>query len=155
MATAVTSNKIASNFSIIPYDDDPGATTATVVTDGTTARWVSMVNWGNFAGIVFPTIVGGGGVTLVEIVAATDSSGTNVTAVLSSGTVAADAALVDYVFIECTAEQIKEVGVAAGYNFTHVALRVTNATNTDENVAVYIRANPRFPQSGLTATTIS
>lgn len=155
MASAVTTNKFASNFAAISYDHDPGTTNALITSPdgGTTKRYVAMANYEQFAAIVMATIATTGP-TLVEIVAATDSSGTNATAIVTSGTVAADA-VGDGVFIECSAEQIKECGDAAGYVFTHVGVRITCGNSGDECCVTYIRWKPRFPAAGLSANFIS
>ena len=154
MATAVTSQKIASNWAIAAYDHDPGTTDATVTTNGTAIYWVPMRDHMGFGVIAKPTVVGGTGLTLVEIVGATDSAGTDIAVILSSGAVAGDA-LADYVFIEVTDAQINEVGKAAGKDFDYVAARLTMGTATDEASVVYIRGPAKRPQLNLTATTIT
>ena len=153
MATAVTSQKLASIMAVTAYDHDPGATTAVVTSPdgGTTKRYVNVQNYGAFGVLAKPTIAAANGITLLEIVAAEDATGTNVTVVKAHAASVTDS-LDEYVWLEVTAEQIKEVGAAAGYNFTHAAARLTMATNTDEAAVVYIRAFPRFATTGLTAT---
>lgn len=139
------------------YDHDPGATSAQITTPdgGTTKRLVALANYEVFGvGVVTSVSASSSGPTLVDIVAATDSAGTNATTVVSSGTVAADA-VGDFVWVECTAAQAKEVGDAAGYTFTHVGARITCSNSGDECVVYYERAFPRFPSKDLTATTIS
>lgn len=155
MASGVTTAKLSTKAAIITYDHDPGATSALITSPdgGTTKRYVALENYEGFAGAVMATIATGGP-TLVDIVGAEDSSGTNVTTVVSSGTVAADA-VGDFVYVEATAEQFREVGAAAGYNFTHAGVRITCANSGDECAVTYIRFNPRFPQSGLSANAIS
>lgn len=154
MATGVTSQKFASTVAMTAYDHDPGATTATVTSPdgGTTQRWVAMENFGGFAVIAKPTVVGGNGLTLLEIVAATDSAGTDVTVVLAHAATVANS-LDEYVYLEVTAAQIKEVGDAASKAFTHAAARLTMATNTDEASVVYVRFAPRYAYLNLTATS--
>src|SRR5437763_16524734 len=91
MATAVTTNKIASNMALKLFDHDPNASTAVVVsTDGgTTKNYLAMRDYEHFALLVMNSVsTSASGPTLVEIVAATDSSGTNATAILTSGTIA-------------------------------------------------------------------
>jgi aspartokinase len=153
MATGVTSQKLASKLAIESYDHDPGATTAVVTSadGGTTPKWVAMANYGAFGVIAKPTVVAANGITLLEIVAATDAAGTDVTVVLAHAASITDA-LTEYVWLECTDEQVKEVGAAAGKNFTHVAARLTMATNTDEACVTYIRGEAKRASSGLTAT---
>ncbi len=153
MATGVTSMKIASTHAIESYDHDPGATTAVVTSadGGTTPKWVAMRDYGVFGVQARPTVVAANGITLLEIVGATDATGTNVTVILAHAASVTDA-LGEYVWLEVTDEQINEVGKAAGYNFTHVAARLTMATNTDEANVTYIRWLPKRAYSGLTAT---
>jgi hypothetical protein len=156
MASAVTVVDLFANAAIVTYDHDPGATTALLITSpdgGTTKRYVALRDYEGFAGIVMATIATGGP-TLVDIVAATDASGTDKTSVVSSGTVAADA-VGDVVVVECSAAQVKEVGDAAGKVFTHVGVAITCANAGDECAVTYIRHKPKFPQSGLTANAIS
>jgi hypothetical protein len=156
MATAVTSQKFASTHAMELYDHDPGATTAVVTSPdgGTTQRWVAMRDFAGFSVMAKPSVVAANGITLLEIVGATDSSGTNVTVVLAHAASITDS-LNEYVFLEVTAEQVNEVGKAAGYNFTHVAARLTMATNTDEAVVAYVRWPARRQYRDLTATSTS
>lgn len=153
MATGVTSQKLASTMKVEAFDHDPGATTAVVTSPdgGTTPRYVALENYNVFGVVAKPTVVGGNGITLLEIVAATDSAGTDVTVVLAHAATVANS-LDEYVWLEVTAAQVKECGDAAGKAFTHVAARLTMATNTDEASVVYVRAFPRYPTLGLTAT---
>jgi len=153
MATGVTSQKLASSLKVKAFDHDPGATTAIVTSPdgGTTQRWEAMALFETFGVIAKPTVVGGNGITLLEIVAATDSAGTDVTVVLAHAATVANS-LDEYVWLEVTAAQVKEVGDAAGKAFTHVAARLTMATGTDEASVVYIFGGPKFAQLNLTAT---
>jgi hypothetical protein len=155
MATAVTSQKIASTHAIESYDHDPGATTAVVTSadGGTTPKWVAMRDFAGFAVLAKPTVVAANGITLLEIVGATDSSGTNVTVVLAHAASVTDT-LAKYVYLEVTAEQVNEVGRAAGYAFTHVAARLTMATNTDEACVTYVRWPARRAYKDLTASNV-
>lgn len=155
MASAVTTERFGSRVAAITYDHDPGATSALITSPdgGTTKRYVAMRDYEGFAGLVMATIATTGP-TLVDIVGATDSAGTNVTTIVSSGTVAADA-VGDVVYIECSAEQINEVGKAAGYNFTHAGIRITCGNSGDECAVTYIRFGAKKPATGLSANAIS
>ena len=155
MATAVTTVDLFANAAIVTFDHDPGDTTAQVTTPdgGTTKRFVAMKDYEGFAGIVMATIATGGP-TLVDIVGADDSTGTNVTTIVTSATVAADA-VGDVVVVECSAAQIKEVSDAGGFDFTHVGVRITAGNSGDECAVTYIRHRPRFPQAALTANAIA
>ncbi len=157
MASAVTSNKIFGNMALKLFDHDPGTTAATIVSGdgGTTKNYLPMSNYGNFAVVAMNSVVGSSsGPTLVEIVAATDSSGTNITAIVASATVAS-VTVGDNVTVECTAEQIEEVGRASSLAFTHVTGRITCSNSGDECVVLMGRFNPRFPVSGLTLNNIT
>lgn len=154
MATAVTSQKLGSIMAVESYDHDPGATTAVVLTNGTTERWVAMRDFGAVGVIAKPTVVAAGGLTLLEIVAATDSTGTDETLVLASATLTANG-LDEYAWLEVTQDQIKECGVAAGKNFTHVSARLTMATATDEACVTIIRALPKRAYANLTASSFA
>ena len=155
MASALTTKKFSAKNAVVSWDHDPGTTNALITSPdgGTTKRYVALRDYEVFAGVVMATIAATGP-TLVEIVAAEDAAGTHETAIVSSGTVAADA-VGDGVFIECTAAQVKEVGDAAGYTFTHVGIRITCGNSGDECCATYIRSESKFEQSGLSANFIS
>ncbi len=156
MASAVTVSKLFSNASIKLYDHDPGATSAVVVSGdgGTTKNYLAMANYESFVVVAMNSVsTSSSGPTLVEIIAATNSSGTNATAIVTSGTVASTN-VGDNVCVECTAEQIKEVGAAAGYAFTHVTGRITCSNSGDECVVLMGRFNPKAPQDALTANYI-
>lgn len=157
MASAVTANKIFAGAALKLFDHDPGATSAVVVSGdgGTTKNYLAMRDYGNFAVVAMNSVVGSAsGPTLVEILGATDSAGTNATVIVVSATVAS-VTVGDNVVVECTAEQINEVGKAAGFNFTHVTARITCSNSGDECVVLMGRFNPRFPASGLTANNIT
>lgn len=155
MASAVTTQRLASNAARKMYDHDPGATTAVITSPdgGTTKQVVAMQNYEWF-GVGVMLSVAAGGVTLVEIVGCTDSAGSDPTVVVSSGAVDADA-VGDFVWVECSAAQVNEVGRAAGLALTHVAARITCSNAGDEAVVYYERAHPRFATADLTANAIA
>lgn len=157
MASGVTSQKLFSRNAVITYDHDPDTTAAIITTPdaGTTKRYLALENYENFAGLAMLTVSGSSsGMTLVDIVAAESATGTNVTTVVSSGAVLADA-VGDFVKVECTAAQVKEVGDAGGFTFTHVGVRITCSNTGDEAAVTYWRANPKFATKDLTANAIS
>lgn len=151
MASALATEKLFANAKIEMWDHDPGATAATVCTGGS---YVDLRDYGGFAVVAMSSTLTGNGITLLEIVAADDATGTNVTVIKTSGTVAADA-VGDYVVEECTAEEIAQLSEAAGYSLRYVGARLTLHNAADESVVTYIRHKPRFPQTGLTADTIA
>jgi hypothetical protein len=58
MASAVSSQHIRSNYLFQVWDHDPGGTTATVVTDGTTSRYVDGKDLTHFGVIAIQTVIG-------------------------------------------------------------------------------------------------
>lgn len=157
MASPQASMKIFANNKIEIFDHDPNGTSALEVTPdgGTTQRWVDMRGYGAFAAIAMSSALTGAGITKLEIVAntASDGSGTDVV-IKDSGTVACDA-VGDYVVEECTAEEIAQEGADNSVDLRYVCARLTVANAADEAVVTYIRAYPRYAESGLTADTIS
>jgi len=152
MASAIGTLKWLANILIQFWDHDPGATTAKLVSPdgGTTIRYLDMSLYSRFAVAAFPTVIGGGGLTKLEIVASSDAAFTAPVVVKDSGVIAADAAG-DWVVLECTAEEI----VQLGDDLQYVAGRLTQATATDEAAVMYL-AQPRFAHKDLTpATTIA
>jgi hypothetical protein len=83
-----------------------------------------------------------------------DGSGTDVE-VIAHAVAAEPNAVGDYVFVEVSAEQIREVCDAAGVDGRYVSLNLEFATSTDEGVVSYIRSGARNAHSGLTANLIS
>jgi hypothetical protein len=151
MASSVSSEKIGSMLWLKSYDNDPGATTAVLAgpDGGTTIRYVDMKEFEVLGVMVKPNIVGGTGVTKVELVASATVAFSSVVVVKDSGAVAGDA-LDDNVFLECTAAEVVQLGATLRY----VAARVTHGTNTDESTVTYIGI-PKRAYTGRTATVIT
>jgi len=156
MASAVTTSKVFGKGALKLYDHDPGGTGAVVVSGdgGTTKNYLDMTGYQNFAVVAMNSVsTSSSGPTLVDIIAADDTSGTNATVVVSSGTVSSTH-VGDNVCVECTADQIREVSNAAGYSLRYVTARITCSNAGDECVVLMGRFNPRAPQSALTANYI-
>jgi hypothetical protein len=153
----MATNKFFANNKVESFDHDPGSTAALEVTPdgGTTQRWVDMANYGSFSAIAMTSVLGGNGITKLEILAndKSDGSGTDVV-IKDSGTVAADA-VGDYVVEECTAEELAQEGADNSVNLRYVCARLTCHHAGDEAVVTYIRSKPRFAENGLTADYIS
>lgn len=156
MASSVATMHLFANATIEMFDHDPDGTSAAVCTPdaGTTDRYVALRDFDGFAVAAMSSTLTGNGITLLEIVAAEDATGTNATQIKTSGAVVCDA-VGDYVVEEASAEEINALGKASGYDFTHVAARLTVADAADEAVVTYIRYGAKRPTSGLTADTIS
>jgi hypothetical protein len=149
MASAVSTEKLFANMKIEAIAQTADSSTALAST------YVDLRDYAAFAVLCMTTVKGGNGLVKLEIVASDASDGsTNVTVIKDSGTVAADA-VGDYVALECTAEEIMQLGRAAGVALRYVAARVTNHHAGDDTALTYIRHGARFPQTGLTASYIS
>lgn len=156
MASAVAEQHIRARNLIQMWDHDPGATTAQITTPdgGTTKRLVDMRDYEHFAVTAYASVLAGNGITKLEIVACTDTAGTNATAIKDSGTIAADA-LGDWAMLECSADEVRYAGDAAGLALRYVGARLTCQNSGDEAVVTYIGVSNR-PQLDLTpATTIA
>jgi hypothetical protein len=151
MASAVTINKLKSNLAVTQYDFDPDSA------DKVDAAWVDMRDFGRFMAGFFRT-VGTGALDTFRIIAnaASDGSGTDVEVIAHALPSGEPNAVGDTIWVECTADQIREVGTAAGVEgLRYVSLNLEFATSTDEGVVTYIRSLPRWPRDGLTANVVA
>ena len=103
----------------------------------------------------------GNGLTKVEIVLATDASGTGAAAIKDSGAIVADAVgtsgkvLPDQAFLEFDIDEIKTPERVAGVSYTHFAIRVT-AHHAGDIIASVIEVDGACSYDNLTpATTIA
>jgi len=163
MASSQSSVNLFSKNKIQMFDHDPNSTSASVVTPdaGTTERWVDMRDYSSFAALAMSSALTGNGISLLEIVANSESDGSDTSVVIkTSGAVLCDA-VGDYVVEECTAEEVAQESADAIEAATitnqlrYVAARVTVANAADEAAVTYIQSDPRFAEAGLTADTIS
>ncbi len=156
MASPQGYEKLFANAKMEMWDHDPGSTAAMVISPdgGTTLRWVDLEGYEGFAGMAMSSTLTGAGITKMEIVAADDNAGTNTVVIKDSGTVAADA-VGDFVVLECSAAEVRQESNDNSYTSKFVGVRLTVANNADEAVCWYGRVFPKYPASGLTATTIS
>jgi len=158
LASAIDTQEFARGLLLEMWDHDPGVATAKVTTPdgGTTERWVDMRDYVHLAVCVAATFRAGDGITLVEIVAAEaeDETDGSVTVIKTSGVVAADA-LADWVFLECSAEEIVHLGEAAGYELRYVAARITTQHAGDEAMVAYVALTNRPSTVRTPPTTIS
>lgn len=143
MPATYTADRFLSENAIKLYDFDPDATSVTAV------AWVPLALFSRLVAVFFRTI-GTSNVTF-DIAAATSAAGAGATQVKAHAVASQPDAVGDQIYLEVTAEQVKEVLATA----THVSARVSFATNTDEGVVGYIRADGRFQYSGLTADIIA
>lgn len=152
---AQTSKHVSQHLTITQWKHDPDSASATVTTPdaGTTERWVDMALYEHFGVTALLTIIGSSsGITLLEIVAASDTDGTAIAQIVTSGAFDADA-LGDWAFVECNAEQVRAKAVANSTVLRYVAARITCSNSGDEATVTYIGMNPKWAKSGLTAAT--
>jgi len=156
MASLVAEQKIKSGYKIEVWDHDPATASALVTSPdgGTTDRYMDGRDLSHFAVIVAATVFGGNGPTLVEIVAADDAAGTNITQIKTSGTIAADA-LGDWVIEECSMDEVSQISAAAGLNLRYVAARITCHHSGDEALVTYLGIPRRSFLNQTPATTIA
>ena len=152
MASAVTVNQLASRLAIKNVYHIPASTGAVVasIDGGTTKNYLDMRDFENFGvSVVNAVSTSASGPTLIEIVAAEDTAGTNVQVITTSGTIASVTAG-DNMWVECSAAQIKEVADSSGKKLRYVTARLTTSNSSDKQAVTMIRANGKFPADKLT-----
>ena len=151
MASAVTSNKMNTITKVDMFNHDPDTTAATDV------GWVDMRDYGGIRVIAMASSLTGNGVEAFTINANSDSAGGGTDAVVLAHAVSsAPDAEGDWLVLEVTAAQIREVEVFATHGqLRYVTAILTMENQADENAVVYERFNSRFPQDGLTADTVA
>lgn len=141
---------LGSRLKIKNYDHDPGATSATVVSpDGGTTKYIQDMR--DFDSILYHSTTSvsasSSGVTKLEIVGYIDgdSTGAGTAYVIKdSGTVAADA-VGDEVKVECTSNEIAQIGTANSVSLRYVTARLTCSNAGDEaRVAMVAQANRSY-----------
>jgi len=150
MASSVSTDKLFTTHKITMYDFDPNATTSTDV------AWVDMRDYRNFAVVAFASALTGNGAGVFKILANDDSAGggTDVTVKEHAIGSAADA-VGDYLVLECTADEIAELGEDNSLNLRYVSAQIGVTNAADEQVVTYIRTGARWEYDGLTADYIS
>ncbi len=156
MVTAVATEKLFANVKIEPFVHmtTTNATDQSVKAGTTTTTWKPMRDYEGFAVIACQHVLGGNGIEELSIYAATDDSASNATSIKVTTGHTGDA-IGDSVVLEVSAEEIEQIGIAAGYKFTHVSAYIECHHNDDEVAVTYIRYGCKRPRTGLTATNIS
>lgn len=165
MASAVTTQVEFANRQVTLIRNNSGQTTATVLTnDGNaTHKWYDMSGYEAISFDVLNVTSGSSsGPTLLEIVCADDTSGTNTTVVVSHTVVSAanssngSQAIGDQMFVECLASQIREVVAAAGgTGGRYASLRITTGNAGDVAAVTVNRWMPKAPQQNLTVDVVA
>ncbi len=153
MASTTIANDLRTQMNVRSVDFDPGVDTAAFVTlnPAASAAGLALGNFRKFMAVYFNS-VGTGGITAFSIGGATAADGTGYVAAVSHAVGSNPNAVGDYLVIECTDEQIREVLSTA----THVCVQVDIVTATDEGVVTFIQADPLYgPTAGLTADYVS
>jgi hypothetical protein len=156
MVTALATEKFFANncMESFIHMTTTNATEQSVKAGTTATTWRAMRDYEGFAVIAVQSVLGGSGMIELSIYAATDASASNATEIKTTGVVACDA-IGDYTVLEVSAEEIAQLGAAAGYNFTHVTAYIDCQHNDDEVAVTYVRYGAKRPVTGLTAETIS
>ncbi len=156
MVTAVATEKLFANAKIESFIHMPaaGATEQSVKAGATATTWRAMRDYGGFAVIAVQGVLGGSGMIKLSIYAAEDASASQATEIKTTGAILTNA-IGDYAVLEVSAEDIQQIGKAAGYDFTHVTAYIDSNHNDDEQGVTYIRFGAKHRKSGLTATYIS
>lgn len=145
MATVQSNERLFSRMKIKHYDFDPGDTNPNDI------DWVDMRDYGGFA-ITFFRTVGTSNLDTFSIIANPESDGGGTDVTIKAHAVPSEPNLIgDQIFLEITAEMLAD----AGSTLRYVSASVEFATNSDEAVITYVRFDPRFPATGLTASIIA
>jgi len=131
-------------------------TSATVVSPdaGTTKRYVDMAIVRHFAVGAMITALSSGAITKLEIIASASTDASSPEVIKDSGTIAADAQG-DWAVEECSAEEIAQIGSAAGKALRYAFGRITVSNAGSEAAVVYVSL-PVHAYNDLTpATTIA
>jgi hypothetical protein len=150
-ASAVSTQKLFSRLLIQAGLHVPTDTNANI---HTVLGYVDIRDYDAIGAICQATTVAGNGITLMEIVAAVDNSGTNATQIKTTGAITTSSNAY-YKTLEATAEEIAELGRASSLALRYVGVRLT-CDNTSTRVATtYIRGLAKRPASALTADKTS
>lgn len=156
MASAVDTQKLFANAAIEMFYHAPAAaaTEQSVKAGATTTTWKDLRDFDGFAVLAMTALKVGNGMIELSIYAAEDASASNATEIKTSGVIAADA-VGDYTCLECSAEEIAQIGKALGYDLRYVTAYVDCHHNDDEVAVTYIRYGAKNAHLDMTAETIS
>ena len=110
-----------------------------------------IANYRRFFASITTSILGGTGPTVFEIYAATSAAGAGKIVVASHAMGSLPDAVNDEVVLEVDVDQIHEVLATA----THVGVWLDCNHNDDEVACTFIRADPVYPHTGITADYVS
>ena len=142
-------NRFLANNAVKLYDFDPNGV------DPVDVDWVP---FHSFLGLVvgFFRTIGVGAVDGFKILANTKEDGTGDDVEVKLHPLAAQPdAVGDQIWMEVTAEEVRQACTDAGLVPAAVSAQVEFAVAGDEGVVAYIRHGPRFAQDGLTVDVIA
>lgn len=141
---AASTDFMAANLLVTAYDFDPDGT------DAVDVGWVDMRDCSHILVMFFRT-VGTSALDTFKILANSDSAGGGTDSTIATHAVGSEPdAVGDYLFLECSAEQLSETGTDLRY----VSASCEFATGTDEGVVVYIRW-PKRAYDALSADSVA
>jgi hypothetical protein len=149
MASAQSAEKFFANNKVTCY----------LSGDATTIKDIAWVDMQDYAGIAVQAqaaALTGLGVTVFKIIANSEADGSGTDAIVVAHAVgsAPDAAN-DALYLECTAEQIREVETSSTGQLRYVSAQIDAANASDQIAVTYIRHGARFAESGLTADSVA
>lgn len=145
---AQTSIGLSANIKVTHYDFDPDVDTAVDV------AWVDMRDFDKILATFFRT-VGTSALDTFKILGNAESDGSGADVIIKTHAVANEPnALGDYIYLECTAEEIAQEGADAGEDVRYVTISAEFATSTDEGVVTYVREGTRR-HLALTAESVA
>jgi len=153
MASTTIANDLRTQMNVrsLDFDPDTGSDAYVTLDRVNSVAGLALGKYRKFMA-VYMTSVGTGGITAFQIGGATASDGTGFVAAASHAIGSNPDAVSDYLVLECTDEQIREVLSTA----THVCVLVNLVTSTDEGVVTFIQADPLYgPTAALTADYVS
>lgn len=118
---------------------------------GAGALMLPIAQFRRFQAQITTSLLVGSGPTAFSICAATSAAGADVALVVTHAMGSLPNAEGDSVNLECDVDQIHEVLATA----THVGVWLDCNNNDDETAVTFIRDEPMFPRSGLTADYVS
>jgi hypothetical protein len=148
-ASVQATNRFRANHAMKLYDFDPDSVNPVDV------AWVPM---SEFLGLLvgFFRTIGTGAVDGFKILANTAANGSGTDVDVKVKTISAQPdAVGDQIWLEVTAEEVRQACQDAGVVPAAVSANVEFATATDEGVVVYVRWGPRFAKDDLTADIVA
>jgi hypothetical protein len=136
MVSAAPAHKLSSELKVQCFDHDPAVDTAimTSADGGTTLKVQDMRDCDSLMVLVTSTVITDDGVTLLEIVAATDAAMTTPIVIKAHAATVNDAPA-DYSILECSDSDLQ---AAATAGLRYAAARITMGDALDEARVIYI-----------------